>query len=167
MWNDCLGKGKTLPVLNQSKVLGKGMGGRTIRGVLSLPHPWSHTLANPSRADLEGPQIYNLFFISCHGRSQNHKMSTNETKTWSPGLTFDANCTIVRAGAVPGAPHGPAVGPEGAKIGQKPGAIFSILSCPGKPAEREVGGESEGPSPVCPYHKSCLPHVRWLRCQGP
>ncbi len=62
-------------------------------------------------ADLEGPQSYHVSFC---GRSQKHKVPTNGTYNWSPGLILGATCTIFRAGAVPGAP-GARRGPQGAE----------------------------------------------------
>ncbi len=47
-------------------------------------------------------------------RYPKHKVPTNGTYNWSPGLVFCATCTIFRAGAVPGAP-GARRGPQGAE----------------------------------------------------
>ncbi len=80
-----------------------------------------------SCADLEGPQTYHLYVLSLCGRSQKHKVPTNWTYNWSPGLIFGATCTLFRAGAMPGAP-GVRRGPQGAENRPKTrGRIYNFI----------------------------------------
>ena len=96
----------------------------------SCTHVWgpnSGPLAN--RADLGGASDLTFIFLFFCGRHQKHRVPMSGPWNWFPGLIFGATCAIFRAGARPKAP-GARRGPQGPKIGQKPGAGFIIFSFP-------------------------------------
>ncbi len=81
-------------------------------------------------AGLWWPHIYHVYF-SVFAAGTNHKNNprTGLTIDWSPKLIFCATCAMFRATARPKAP-GARRGPRGPRIGQKPEAGFTPLSCP-------------------------------------
>ncbi len=103
-----------------------------IAGLTPLKTGLTPLVARPvtqlSGADLKGPHIYH---ISVCDRSQKHKVPTNGTYNWSPGLSLGATYTIFRAGAVPGAPGAP----EGRKSPKNPGPDLSFYPPKGLPSK--------------------------------
>ncbi len=90
-----------------------------------------------------GRPCWGLKFIISHlylcGRPQKHKVPTNGTWNWSPGLIVGAPCIIFRAGARPKAP-GARRGPQGAENRLKiRGRIYHFIVpkvCPENASQR-------------------------------